>query len=63
MANVGQEPCHKCGTIGDKYNPFRVDKVDGKWQYSCIPCSGAPLSNKESMLLMMSLLTPVNGKA
>jgi hypothetical protein len=54
---TGQEPCGKCGTTGGRGNPFRVAFVGGVWQYTCIPCSGVPLSPKEAMLLAMSLLT------
>ena len=54
----GREPCETCGTQGGPMNPFRVAFVNGAWQYKCIPCSGQPLSNKEMMLLMMSVLTP-----
>ncbi len=54
MAN---EPCNTCGTTGGRGNPMRATVVNGTFQFTCIPCSGIPLSPKEAMLLAMSLLT------
>jgi hypothetical protein len=54
---AGQEPCNTCGTTGGIGKPMRATVVNGNFQFTCVPCSGKPLSPKEAMLLAMSLLT------